>query len=39
VSHNYEKIEIPVMRSFILNKILSMEESLKKILKEENVEK
>jgi hypothetical protein len=28
-----------VMRSFILNKILSMEESLKKILKEENVEK
>lgn len=38
ISHNYERIEIPLMREFILNKIIPLEDSLKKMAKQENKE-
>ena len=38
VSHNYERIDLGVMRLFIIDKILPLEDQLKKILKEENKE-
>jgi uncharacterized protein with HEPN domain len=36
ISHNYEIVDPVVVREFILNKILPLEENLKKMLKEEN---
>jgi len=38
VSHNYERIEISAMRYFIRDKIIPLEDSLKKMVKQENKE-
>ncbi len=38
ISHHYERVDPAIVGEFVLNKILPMEDSLKKILKEENKE-